>query len=504
MRAGAVPILLSLLLVAGCLQSGTPRADYAKVQSDLEAAAGKVLVLDHDEPNGHFDAHLHAGAFNLERVGYSNGIDNSGDPNRIPATAYWNELAVTPTHAYLSAESADGSYGGFTILDTSDKANPRVIGHFNAQNGFDIELNADESLAFLASQRNSPEQVAGGLQANLDPTRAAPRGIYIVDISDKRSPTLDSFVPMPVNGPHTLTYTHHPNGNDYLLACTYDLVTDPGTGAITGAVPATQRLVVYLIAPRPTAPPPLPPLPAIPGPRVSLVPVAQYQILQPGATGLVFPHDAKVAPDPLDPTKTYISLAYWDKGVRILDFSDPPQPDPTKLDPSQTPQLREVGAFTEFSPSAYNNIHMAKSAGLLAGRPVTVAEPEIISAPEETGQVTFLDTSDPAHPQKISWWTLPVQDPPLGVRGLDFSPHNFDVWDGKVALAHYHAGVWVIDVHDDANLKAPASVGFYMPALPRAHSPVLQPDVWGVVQRDGYLYVSDMATGLHILRYTGP
>ncbi|MEA3143297.1 MAG: hypothetical protein QOG31_621 [Thermoplasmata archaeon] len=499
MRAAVTLSALALLALAGCFQAA-PTTDYAKVQDAVAKAADAPLALTHDDPAGHYDAALHQGSHNLERVGYSNGVDASGDPNRIPPSAYWNELAVTPTRVYLAAESTDGAYGGFSILDVSDRASPKVLSHFNAQNGFDIEVNADETLAFLATQRNMPDQVARGVQATQDPNAGLPRGIYVVDIRDKRAPQLDSFVPLPVNGPHTLTYVHHPlNGNDYLLACTYDLQRDPVTNAITGVVPATQRLIVFLVQPNAVGG-------ALPQvqlpPRVSLTPVAQFQILDNGA-GLAFPHDARVAADPLDPAKVYITLAYWDLGVRTLDFTDPPQPDPARLDPAQSPQLREVGAFTDFSPSAYNNIHLA-TRQLIAGTPVTIAEPEIISAPDETGQITFLDTSDVAHPTKISWWTLPAQDPPLGVSNLDFSPHNFDVWDGKVALAHYHAGVWVIDVHDQANLKAPKSVAFYMPAIPRTNSPVPQPDVWGVAQRDGYLYVSDQATGLHILRYTGP
>ncbi|HUR61315.1 MAG TPA: hypothetical protein VM286_02995 [Candidatus Thermoplasmatota archaeon] len=502
MRSLGMLAAVALLVLAGCFQSPAPRTDYARVQTELETAASPALRLDHDDPAGHSKAALHKGAYNLELVGYSNGVDDSGDPDHIPATAFWNELLVTQTHTYLAAESRSGAYGGFSILDTTDKAHPRVLSHFDAQNAFDIEVSGDETLAFMASQRNSVEQVAAGIQANQDPQSDLPRGIYIVDIADKRAPRLDSFVPLPVNGPHTLTYYRHPNGSEYLLVCTYDLMTDPGTGAITGAVPATQRMVVYLVSPNPL----YGQVPGIQtGPRVGLTPVAQYQILDPGYPGLVFPHDSRVAVDPADPAKVYITLAYWDKGLRILDFSDPPAPPaPGGIpDPARTPMLREVGAFTDFSPSAYNNIHLARRL-LVAGTPVTITEPEIIDASDETGQITFLDTTDVSRPSRISNWTLPAQDPPLGVRDLDFSPHNFDVWDGKVALAHYHAGLWVIDVHDRENLESPKSVAFYMPSMPRADSPVLQPDVWGVQQQGGYLFVSDEATGLHILRYTGP
>ncbi|MFO1533943.1 MAG: LVIVD repeat-containing protein, partial [Thermoplasmatota archaeon] len=182
-----------------------------------------------------------------------------------------------------------------------------------------------------------------------------------------------------------------------------------------------------------------------------------------------------------------------DQGMVSLDVTDPAHP-------------KELSKFTDFGPAKYRAIHMCRAfPELTAGKQISVCEPEIGGA-QDTGYMTFLDTTDPAHPAKISWWTLPAQDPPLGVRDLDFSPHNFDVWDGKLVLAHYHAGVWVIDVHDQENLKAPKTVGFYMPAKPRADLPdqVLQPDVWGVQQKDGYLYASDMATGLYILKYTGP
>ena len=73
-----------------------------------------------------------------------------------------------------------------------------------------------------------------------------------------------------------------------------------------------------------------------------------------------------------------------------------------------------------------------------------------------------------------------------------------------MALGHYDAGCWVLDVHDEANLVDPKPVAFYRPTKERPNAPVMQPDVWGVVQSDGLLYVSDKASGLYVLRYTGP
>ncbi|MES2155117.1 MAG: hypothetical protein V4510_08280 [bacterium] len=500
--------LFVVLAAAGCLQQDENGPDYTAVKGFVDASAAPVLRVDHDDPAGHTNAHLHQGSANMALVGYSNAIDDSGDPDRIPPHATYTEIAVTQQYAYLVAQSSDGSYGGFSIIDHTDPSQPHVVSHFSAQGGADVEVNPEETLAFLSTQRNSVQQLAGGLAAQGTPAAGVGRGIYVVDIADKGAPKLDSFVPLPYNGPHTITFFRHANGNDYLLVCTYDLVADPVTGGIASAVPVTQRLIVYLIQSSPPSP-----VPGAPVPKVGLFPVAQFQIVQsPPAGKLYFPHDTSVQVHPFQEGRTLIDLAYWDEGLRILDFSNPPPP--SAAAPDALPMLAEVGAFTDFAPSAFNNIHFAKAFatpmqvaspdGRLHTAQVTVAEPEIISAPDETGQITFIDTSDPSHPSAVGHWTLPPQNPPLGVSGLNFSPHNFDLWDGKVALGHYHAGVWVIDASSPEHMKDPVEVGFYMTAKPRAASPTMQPDVWGVVQNQGLLYVSDEATGLYILQYTGP
>jgi len=504
LAAVALSALLAGVLAAGCVQSKDPHAAVADAQRAVDAAAAKVLALDHDEAGGHADAALHQGGVNLDLVGYSNGVDDTGDANHIPLNATYNEFALHGHYAFLSRTSTDGSDGGFSVVDVQDPTHPHVVGGFRAQGGDDVEVTDDGTMAFLSTQRNTPQQVTGAAVQTQDPTTALPRGIYAVDIRDPAHPTLDSFLPLPVNGPHTMTYFHHPNGSEYLIVCTYDLVTDPVTGAIASAAPATQRVLVYLIAQNPAAG-------TVPGPRVSLLPVAQYQKVPPlNGARLVFPHDTSVQVHPLRGANddVLLTVAYWDLGVRILDFTHPPTP---TMDLSQLPTLPEVGSFTDFSPSAFDNIHFAKAfPDLLMGpngtpMQVTVAEPEIISADHETGQVTFIDTTDPSHLEKVSSWTLPPQDPPLGVTDLDFSPHNFDTFDGKVALAHYHAGVWVVDVGSPQSLAHPAEVAFYMTAKPRDHTPAgLIPDTWGVKAKDGLLYASDISTGLYILRYTGP
>ena len=74
-------------------------------------------------------------------------------------------------------------------------------------------------------------------------------------------------------------------------------------------------------------------------------------------------------------------------------------------------------------------------------------------------------------------------------------------------IAHFNAGLRVYDV---ANVRTPREVGYFIPPEPtRRYGPmpedalVLQTeDV--VVDRRGYIYISDKNQGLWILRYTGP
>ncbi len=456
-------VLLVAVFLAGCLV-GPP--DLAAVSRDVELAALELLIQDHDHNGAE-----HGGSFNVELVGYHNGVDDSGDPNAIATGTWYTELDV---HGELVFMARSGSSGGFAIINVATPSSPRWVGSFDALPGADVEVSDDGRWAFFATQRNTPEQIVAGLAAE---TVAGPRGISVVDLQDPHEPTLAGFIPLPINGPHTLTFHRHDDGRAYLVVCTYDLLVGPD-GAITGTIPATQRVLVYSVEEGGVAH-------GLP-PGLSLV--STYQILESAPPGrLYMPHDATVQWHPRT-AQLLLYVAYWDKGVRILNFTDPAN-------------LREVGAWNDFGPSSRGNIHLARAFDEpVAGRHVTVAEPEIVAA-DETGYLAFIDTSDPSRPQTLGRWTLPGD---LVVQALEFSPHNFDTWGGRVALAHNHAGLWIIGAGTEADLEDPKSLGFYMPYLAREDSPRPQPYLWGVVERGGLLYAVDEATGLHVLRYTGP
>src|SRR5690348_5970330 len=91
----------------------------------------------------------------------------------------------------------------------------------------------------------------------------------------------------------------------------------------------------------------------------------------------------------------------------------------------------------------------------IGGKVVLVGEPELGSGPD-SGYITFWDATDPARPTYLSRWAIPGNYTALG----GINPHYFDLRDGRIALAHYHAGWWVVDVHDAANLAHPRTVAY--------------------------------------------
>lgn len=481
---------LLLLSLAGCLTSDDA-PDARELDADVRQAAELFLVADHD----HHDADLHRFSHNLERIGYSNGVDQSGSADAIPRGLGFNELAVHGDYVYLSrwtpepgialptpvcdrVPGTDGipiQHGGFSIINIAVPSAPRVVSTYEAPAGSDIEVSADGDLVFFSTQRNCPNQMLGVLQADRDPLDLLPRGIHVVDVTDPTAPELAFYQPLPLNGPHTITYAQV-NSQELVIVSTYDLYDGPsGDPAV---VAATQRVLIYEVV-----------RDDVQGNAALRLANTFFLTDRGGSNQLVFPHDAIPQRHPFT-GQDLLYVSYWDKGLQVVDISD------------LNTALPVVGSFTDFSPSAINAIHQARAFDhLIDGRHVTVTEPEIISA-DETGQITFLDTSDPTQIRPISHWTLPGE---LTVSVFDFSPHNFVLDDGKVFLAHNHAGIWVLDVGSKANLESPVTAGYFLDVEPRLDAPIHQPWFWGTQLTDtGLVLAADQSSGLYILEYTGP
>lgn len=140
---------------------------------------------------------------------------------------------------------------------------------------------------------------------------------------------------------------------------------------------------------------------------------------------------------------------------------------------------------------------------------------------EGLDHASVVDISDPTHPTLLAVFPRPV--PPPGVRYVDFcerggwfGPHNQNQLHHNPAvqpqgdvvyLTYFNAGLRVYDV---SNPRQPTEVGYFLPPDPtRRYGPVppstlvvQSEDV--LVDRRGYIYVTDKHQGLWIIRYDGP
>lgn len=435
---------------------------------------GEPIVQTHE----HSDPTLHNASYGMRLVGHSYAHPNGTIPEGVGYTEFaWNDGWV-----YLCRAGAEG---GFVILDARDPARPAPVAAIDGLGCFDVKASRDNTLVFWAQQRqpvNDTSKVVGGPDY-------APRGAFVVDVSDKAAPRTVGFLPLPPNGVHTLRYycmedaepaepTAPCAGRELLFLQTYDLHEEPlalrelkPVGSVLEPLaphnPATQKLVILDVVRTASG--------------VELRPVGQIQE-QPGAVSRKFrPHDS--FPTWREDVGHVLYVSYWDYGVLLYDINDPAGP-------------RLLSRFDDFIPSPHVATHFAMpQKEPIGNRTILVAEPELEVA-ADAGQWTLVDYTDPAAPLKVGWWSLP------GLVFIDspfrFSPHNFNVVNDRIYAAHYHAGIWVVDIRDP---EEPASAGFYLPHMPRPGFAGDIPDVFSARQHDGLVYASDSATGLYILHY---
>ncbi len=227
----------------------------------------------------------------------------------------------------------------------------------------------------------------------------------------------------------------------------------------------------------------------------------------------------------LSPDGTEAYLSYWDGGVFTVDTSDFAAASPV-------PVMRPTGA--ESIPYAYledlGNTHSAVRAG---DTNVAVTGDEIYITTDGCpyGWLRTIDLGDTTTPpSQLGEYRLAENDPAnceggfptsrnamgLPIDGT-FSMHNQTVTATTVYTSWYGGGLRVIDITDPA---APAEVGAFVPVPVEdiAQSPATSApthgaragfdDDWWVatwsypVLRDGLIYVTDVRSGLYILRPT--
>jgi hypothetical protein len=141
------------------------------------------------------------------------------------------------------------------------------------------------------------------------------------------------------------------------------------------------------------------------------------------------------------------------------------------------------------------------------GRHYTFVGQEILAHPSKTasGLVHVIDTTDPAAPHRVASWTLPVDV--HWDDSLVFSTHYVDVFERTLFVAHYHAGVWAVDLSDLGSSDMLPAVGVFVPANTPPNPPPDRSYDWTPTIMDanvldnGDVVVWDATSGVYTVRF---
>lgn len=484
MRPWAI-LLFALPMAAGCLSDGSgdptgPAAetrDGAILHDVVAANIGTPIEMEHD----HNDALLHTGSHNIDFVGYS-ALGVTLGENGFANFALHEE----PDGSLLAFMASDGDdRGGFVIADVSDPTDMRPLGSWwmDGNNVQEVRVTPDGDFAVL------------NVQAIPDPGYfTTPDGladcgvcILVFDVRDRTAPRLASTLPVELLGTHNMEF-HTIGGQLYLF-----YVGQPLAG--TNPDPPGNRVGIARFVQAATG-------------DAYLLPVGTFLHDTTNDDGRSFPHDVLLATHPVTGQEiAYVS--YWQGGAITFDVSMP----------EGVPQ--EIGRTADPEPSSALAIHwlMQEPQVRRDGRVIAWSAPEIGSLDDGTGVVRAYDVTDPTTLVQIGTWELPGENLSISGAGGAYilSPHIAmpDQDTGLLAVGHYHAGVWVLDISDPSQ---PRALGYYLPhgdeaepytgeiwwKKPNFNPTGYLPNVYMARWHDGLLWVSERGTGLYALRYTGP
>jgi len=449
----AVLSLLMCALVAGCLGD-----DVAPPVAPPEVFVDPMAFT---EGHDHADHAQHDLSWNMTELGW----DRLGD---LPVA--WGEIDTHPDHD-IGLVAFAWPTAGFATVDLSDPANLSVLDVIDLGHGYgaDVKWAPHGVWAVVAIQTHSSRGLPSPVP---DPVAStAESGIELFHVTDAGEiHDVDAWTPAPDRGIH-MVYTARIGGLDHVFAA----YNGKGVGVYrieTGDAPVGARLV----------------------PVNGVFPLDPMGIAgAPTTAGLAGAHDMTVIHDPiLDKPLLWVAHGY--QGLWVYDVSDPGDP----LWPD-----RPLGHWTDPDNTWY--MHTVQAQVDDEGTRRVILAPEVFSDAEAevVAPLWVLDATDLSDIRTLGTWRNPGDH---GAEQLRYSVHNFQLVDDKVVLAHYHGGVWVLDLAANGTMRP---VGYHLPANDpdRPMSGIYHgvynmedaPTVWDVVVHKGVIYASDVNSGLYAL-----
>lgn len=460
-----VVLVVLTLVLAGCVAS-PPAAELSA--SPIEDPI--VEAHDHSDPDEHALA-----TPNMRLLAFSSLGETANETRGT-----YGEVDIQGDRAYVAVLGDGGEMPGFVIVDIAMRDAPEVISFVPSPGTrvADVKADPENAFLFLGGERGAPTsagratRTVGDLQKGVAggpegvQSFASRNGIRVYDVSDPAAPTLVAEA-LSDSGCHMLSYQEIAGAKwVFCVGVGVNIYrfddAEPSLSLAARYAPTAPRGQAGAVQANPTDP----------------------------LSAFFFdttPHDITVQVDELTGA-TLMYASYWDLGLRIVDVSDPTKP-------------AEVGAWEGQGAERWaGNLHTAMASATPDGRRLVYAIPELFTG-DDVPAIFVVDATDLAKPTLVGEWAAPGEHPNDGIR---FSLHNFQVVGGRLYLAYYHAGVWVLDVSGE-RAAAPEALGYYFPNqrvttfLPQEETNA--PDVWDVVLKDGRIYASDIHTGLYVLHF---
>lgn len=480
-RVPLVTMAIVLAVMGGCItdpqdQDDTPGGQGIDHAAIHDAIGEPIVMKEHDDTHDHTDPTHHQGSHKMELIAWSHlgiTLGENGFANFV--------FHVTDDEDLLFIAFDGDETGGFLIVDISDPAAPVELGEYRIRGTSvqEVRVSSSGDWAVMNVQHLPTGNTIDDL-LYMGPTDCWVC-IHVVDVRDRSDPQLSSLFPVDLLGTHNMDF-HTIDGDEYLFYVGQPLL--PGN-----TVPGNYVGAARFIETDTTA---------------FLVDTGHYtHIPTYGASERSFPHDVIVEQHPL--TGQHIAyISHWDGGALTVDVSNP--------------QMAELlGVNTETEPSGALAIHWfaPEPHAREDGRLIAWSAPEIGALESDAGAVRAYDVTDPAEIEQIGTWMLPgdVWIPSAYI----FSGHIVipDMDRGLLAVSHYHAGVWVLDITDPED---PRHLAYYLPHTdpddpyegpiwwkkPNFNPAGFMPNVYQARWHDDLLFVSERGTGLYVLEYTGP
>jgi len=365
---------------------------------------------------------------------------------------------------------------GWTIVDVTDPANPKVAKHIPApENTFTIQMELHDNIMVTAMERMFPTW--GG-----DVDKPFDEGVLIWDISDPLNPQQLSHWKTGSTGAHRIGY---PGGNYVNVAA---------------AMPGYKgNILVFLDISDPKNPKEVSRwwLRGQKEGEPSIVDNSSPSPTNPGFHG----------PAIIDGSTAYLG---YGPAIIILDISDITNPK----------QIGRLDMSPPFILAGQQGVHDVLK---IPGKPLLFSHSETSAENCDTDpldHVAMIDIKNPAKPRLMSMFPLPV--PPADApytnfcdKGGRFGPHNTNLeyhlpdvekQGNLIYLTYFNAGLRIFNIEDP---RMPKEVGWFIPPQPTKRIGVMpktklvQQTEDVLVDTRGNIYITDKQWGLFVLRYTG-